>query len=138
VAETGARGATAAPQNVSLDAPSAAGAIDPATVAAIEARLRALESAARTGVRAAATPSARASDAEVLRVVHDLMTQSESRQQTELARRIAQVIYDMDQKRAGDLALIRDRFARIDANVTEEAEARRDMANVLLASARQK
>ena len=139
VTEPAPRGATAVPQNVSLGAPAAADAIDPATVAAIEARLRALESAARTGgVRAASTTSARASDAEVLRVVHDLLTQSESRQQTELARRIAQVIYDIDQKRAGDLAAIRDRFARIDANVSEDAEFRRDVTNVLLATARQK
>ena len=131
--------AAAAPQNVSLPASRPdERAVDPATVAAIEARLRALESASRAGVRAASTQSARASDAEVLRAVHDLLAQSESRQQTELARRIAQVIYDMDQKRVGDLALIRDRFARIDAWATGDEAAHRDVANYIFAQAKQK
>jgi hypothetical protein len=136
----------AAPQNVSLPAPDESrapltppeiDAIDPATVAAIEARLRALESAARGGgVRA--TASAGRSDAEILRDVHDLIAQSESRQLTELARRIAQVIYDTDQKRAGDLAAIRDRFARIDALTAGEEAAHRDLAKVVFAQAQQK
>ena len=47
--------------------------------------------------------SARASDAEILRRVRELLAQSETKQQGELALRISQVIRDVDAQRVADL-----------------------------------
>jgi hypothetical protein len=109
-----------------------------AQYAALDSRLRQLESAPRSsGMQQAALKSARQSDAEILRRVHDLLAQSESKQQQELALRIAQVIRDVDAQRAADLNRIQQGIGRIDAMTTAEAAAHRDLANYIVASSRQ-
>ena len=115
-------------------------AADPALLAAIERRLRALETSHDANVRAASI-SAR-SDAEIVRRVRDLMAplmaQSETKQQAELALRISQVMRDVDAQRTADLNRIQQRLGRIDASVNAEATAHGELTNYILASARQK
>jgi hypothetical protein len=86
----------------------------------------------------AALKGARQSDAEILKQVRDLLAQSESKQQQELAFRIAQVIRDVDAQRVADLNRIQQGFGRIDAMTTAEAAAHRDLANYIVASSRQR
>jgi Putative zinc-finger len=110
-----------------------------ALLASLERRVRQLESAPRSsGMQQAALKSARQSDAEMLRRVHDLLAESESKQQQELALRIAQVIRDVDAQRAADLNRIQQGLGRIDAMTTYEAQAHRDLTNYIMASSRQK
>jgi predicted anti-sigma-YlaC factor YlaD len=113
---------------------------DVAFVAELERRLTALEAAASrdSGMRNASTLSARASDTEIIKRVRELLAQSESKQQGELALRISQVIRDVDAQRAADLARIQRGLGRIDATVAEEAASHRDLTNFILASAKQK
>jgi Putative zinc-finger len=104
----------------------------PAVLTAMDRRLSLLEAAARS----AAPSSQRVSDTEILRRVRDLLAQSESRQQQELALRIAQVIRDVDAQRLADLSRIQQGLGRIDAMTTAEAAAHRDLANYILTSSR--
>ena len=118
---------------------ASASAVDAAFVAGLERRLSALESSSRdSGVRNASTLSARAADAEIIRRVRELVSQSESRQKGELAFRIAQVLRDVDAQRMADLTRIQRGLGRIDATVTAEAASHRDLTNYILTSARQK
>ncbi len=144
---TAARTTAAAPaQDVRLASsspsaatPSAATPADAAFVAELERRLSALESSSRaSGVRQASTLTARAADAEIIRRVRELVTQSESRQKGELAFRIAQVLRDVDAQRVADLSRIQQGLGRIDATVTAEAASHRDLTNFILTSAKQK
>lgn len=124
---------------------SVSGGLDAATAAAFERRIRALETAARAGgrdatVRQASVTTPRLSDAEVASLTKrftDLLAQSESRQRGELAFHIAQVLHDVDAQRVNDLAEVRRGMGRIDASLTSEAVAHRDLTNYIL-SAKQK
>ena len=143
---------TAAPASAGLtDAASAPDAAAPARrdvalpadagmLAGIERRLDALEAATRdsSAVRNASTQSARASDAELIRRVRSMLAQSETKQQGELALRIAQVIRDVDAQRVADLNRIQQGLGRIDASVTAEANAHRELTNYILTSSKQK
>jgi anti-sigma factor RsiW len=110
---------------------------DTAVWASIERRIAALEVAAHDypNVRNA---SARSTDAEIIKVVHDLLDQSERRQKGEYAVRLAQLMRDIDLKRAADLNNMRVGISNIDANVTAEAATHREMMNYLIASSKQK
>lgn len=125
-----------APIETSAKTASATAALDPAIVAAIERRLRALETSRDANVRAASI-SAR-SDAEIIRRVRDLLALSETKQQGELALRISQVMRDVDAQRTADLNRIQQRLGRIDASVNAEVAAHGELTNYILASARQK
>lgn len=115
------------------DAVLPAAQITPAVLTAMDRRLTLLETAIRSAARSS---SQRASDSEILRRVSDLLAQSESRQQQELALRIAQVIRDVDAQRLADLSRIQQGLGRIDAMTTAEAAAHRDLANYILTSSR--
>jgi hypothetical protein len=116
---------------------SSAGRFD--AFAALEQRISALESASRaSGSVRNAGLSARASDDEMLKVVRDLLAQSETRQKGELALRIAQVIRDVGAQRVADLNRVQQGIVRIDANVTEEANAHRELMNYILTNSKQK
>jgi hypothetical protein len=123
----GAAGAAPAPQR---------GQVDAEFVAAIARRLDALEAASSrdSGLRTASTMSARAADAEIIKRVRELLSQSESRQQGELALRISQVIRDVDAQRVADLTRIQQGLGRIDATVAAEATRHNDMTSFLLAT----
>jgi hypothetical protein len=106
------------------------------SVTEINRRLRELETQ-RADVRQVSAPSGRATDAEILRRVGDLLAQSESRQRQELALRIAQVIRDVDAQRVADLSRVQQGFGRIEAMTTNEAAQHRDLANYILTSSKQ-
>jgi hypothetical protein len=116
--------------DINLAVPADAGMVS------IERRVAALESAARD-TRDVSVLS-RASEGEILKVVRDLVAQSETRQKGELAFRIAQVMRDIDVKRNADLNSVRQRLGGIDATVTDEAVAHRELMNYILASSKQK
>ena len=131
--------ASAGATGASVGGTTAATPADAAFVAELERRLSALESSSReSGVRHASTLTARAADAEIIRRVRELVSQSESRQKGELAFRIAQVLRDVDAQRVADLSRIQQGLGRIDATVTAEAASHRDLTNFILTSAKQK
>jgi len=113
---------------------------DAGFVAEIERRLNALEAASRdSGVRNASSLSARSSsDTEIIRRVRDLLAQSEQKQQGQLALRIADVIRDVEAQRLADLGRIRKGLSNIEDSVTAEAAAHRELTTYVLASAKQK
>jgi anti-sigma factor RsiW len=134
----GSSAATAAETSVpsAKTASAADAALDPALLAAIERRLRALETSRDMNVRAASM-SAR-SDEEILRRVRDLLAQSETKQYGELALRISQVMRDVDAQRTADLNRIQQRLGRIDASVNAEAAAHGELTNYVLTAVKQK
>lgn len=111
-------------------------ASSPADIGALERRIAALETATHEAgnARYASTLSARASSEEVLKVVRELLSQSETRQKGELALRIAQLIRDVDAQRAADLTRMQQGIGRIDATVADEAAAHRELMNYILTS----
>ena len=121
-------------------APAQALSVDPAFVAAIVRRLDALEASAResSNVRNASTMSARVSDAELFKRMREIVAQSESKQQGEMALRIAQVIRDVDAQRVADLSQIQQGMRGIQRTVNDEAMGHRELTNYILASSKQK
>jgi len=100
----------------------------------VEARLHELEKAAaarETSIesRLASGAGPRRTDAEVLRQVREIVAQSETRQERELALRIAQVVRDSDLQRRADLALIQQGFGRLEAYTGAEVAQQRQMLN---------
>jgi hypothetical protein len=81
--------------------------------------------------------SARASNDEVLKVVRDLLAQSETRQKGELALRLQQVIRDVDMKRAADLSTVRAGLGQLDKSVTDEAAVHRELMNWIITNSKQ-
>ena len=79
--------------------------------------------------RVASGAGPRMTDAEVLRQVRELLAQSETRQQRELALRIAQFARDTDLQRRSDLALIQQGFGRLEAYTGAEVAQQREMLN---------
>lgn len=124
-------------RDVALPA-AAAPAIDAGTVAALDQRLRALETATRDAPPVRNASTTRAADADLLRRVRSLLAQSETKQQGELALRIAQVIRDVDAQRVEDLKRIQQGLRGIEASVSAEAAGHRELTNYILTSARQK
>ncbi len=107
---------------------------------ALERRLTSLEAAAQqsSSVRAVSTETpARMSDAEILRRVRDLLAQSESKQQQELALRISQLLRDVSAQRTADLTRIQQGLGRIDAMTTAEAAQHRELVNYVMTASRQ-
>jgi hypothetical protein len=96
---------SAAPANAS--AASATPVAFKQELAAVDRRLRDLESAAtRTAPTTELAASQGLSDAEVLRRVRDMLSQSETRQQRELVLRINALAREVDAQRRVDLAMV--------------------------------
>jgi Putative zinc-finger len=100
-------------------------------------RIDALEAAMHETpqLRSAAALNARASDEALIKRVRDMVAQSETKQQGELALRIGQVIRDFDNQRRVDLASIQAGFARLDNNMTREAQLHTDLVNYVTTTA---
>jgi hypothetical protein len=111
--------------------------VDAAALAAMDRRLAQLEASMRSTVRPASMNDAHAADAQIMRRVGDLVAQSETRQQQELALRIAQLARDVDAQRVADLMRIQQGQGRIEAMTTAEAAAHRDLASYILTSSKQ-
>ena len=136
----GATPQSAGARDVLLPA-SATFEVDATTLALLDRRLRALEAASREPglVRnASAGLSARGTDADILRRMRELLAQSETKQQGELALRINQVLRDVDAQRVEDLKRIQQGLRGIEATVNAEAAGHREVTNYILTSARQK
>jgi hypothetical protein len=105
--------------------------VNPAGLAGIVQRIDALELAMKQtpATRNAAMLSARASDEELIKRVREMLAQSESRQEGELAVRLAQVIRDFDNQRRADIGTIQARFAQLDNSMTKEASLHADLVN---------
>jgi hypothetical protein len=112
--------------------------VDAATLVALDRRLRALEVATREAapVRSVSysTRGNAAADAEIIRRVRDMLAQSESKQQGQLALRIAQVIRDFDAQRVEDLKRIQQGLRSVEATVSAEAAGHRELTNYILTS----
>ncbi|HEX5473689.1 MAG TPA: zf-HC2 domain-containing protein [Vicinamibacterales bacterium] len=118
-------------------------AIDPAEsarLAQIDRRLRQLEDAAdRPQAARVAAVSAPVSEADVMRRVKDILSHSESRQQQELALRIAQVVRDVDAQRQADLVRIQQGMGRLEGIATaDQVQHRQVMDFVARVAERQK
>jgi len=114
--------------------------LDAAALQGIIRRVDALEAALRdappTTVRAAL--NARSSDKEMIKRVHEIIAQSEARQQGELALRLRQVINEFDAQRTADMARIQTSFGQLQGSVTAEAAAHRELTNYLFSSSNAK
>jgi hypothetical protein len=110
----------------------------PVAPALREASLRALESSHDSSVRAASALSARATDAELIRRVRDMLTVSESKQEGELMLRIGQLSREFDAQRTADLQKIQNGFMRMNASVDADATIHRELANYMLNTTKQK
>jgi hypothetical protein len=106
-------------------------------VSVLDRRMRELES---TVARESATVQAagpRMSDAEWRRV-SDMVDQSETRQQRELALRIRQVLQDVEARRRTDLVAIQQGFGQLQGATAMEAAQHRDVMNYLKLVSQQK
>ena len=116
--------------------PASTASVDAALIESLDRRLRALEVASRDpGLVKNASLRARAegSDAEIIRRVREMLAQSESKHQGELAFRIQQVIRDVDAQRLDDLKRIQQGLRAVEATVNAEAAGRLELANYVLA-----
>lgn len=107
-----------------------------ASLVEITRRVRDLEAARTSPVRQVSNVAPGLSDTEIRRLVGELLAQSESRQQQELALRIAQVNRDVEAQRVADLSRVQQGFGRIEAMTTNEAAQHRDLANYILTSSK--
>jgi len=107
-----------------------------ASLVEINRRVRDLEAARTSPVRQVSNVTPRLSENEIRRLVGELLQQSESRQEQQLALRIAQVMRDVDAQRVADLTRVQQGFGRIEAMTTNEAAQHRDLANYILTSSK--
>ena len=81
----------------------------------------------------AAHPTSRSASAdEVLQRVKTLIDQSESRQQRELALRVAQVVNDFDTQRRADLLRVEQNFGQLEGQTGAEVAQQRELLNSLV------
>lgn len=128
------------------DAPSAlvkqtaAASIDPATMQVIERRIADLEQFEKTAQASSGQPAAvqasasRVSDAELLKRFRTLLSQSENRQDTLLARQIQQVSFEFDRKRTDDMARVTQMGNDIYYKLASDAVQHRQIVDALRAS----
>jgi hypothetical protein len=110
-----------------------------ADLAAMEERLRGELAAARSTASESTAPDAPAtaapaderSDAELVRRVRALVTESERRQQRELALRVAEVLRDVQAQRASDLQRIDRSLGIIQSSTGVEVMRQRQLLNNL-------
>jgi putative zinc finger protein len=132
---------TATPPASTAAAVPAAPAADPvltARYAAMDRRLRLLETAAAHPASAPVAASTAKSDAEVMRRVRDLLAQSESRQQSEMAVRVAQVMTDVNRQRQADLVRISNSFEQLQGIAAADRVQHRQVINAMARLAQQR
>lgn len=105
--------------------------------AALDRRLREIESsmltAAPSGVQTASASGM--TDAELLRRVRQMVSEAETRQETAFARRLLQVLRDLDNQRRADLALIQQGLGQYQGLTNAEIAQNRDMLNQFIRAA---
>jgi hypothetical protein len=75
------------------------------------------------------------SDAELLRRVRQMVNEAEARQETAFARRLLQVVRDVDNQRRADMALIQQGLAQYQGLTNAEIAQNRDMVSQLVRAA---
>lgn len=113
--------------------------VDPATFGELDRRLRAIEASMtrESSVQLASTQN-RMSDAELLRQVRQMLSDAQSQQKTAFAHQILQVVRDVQQQRASDIALVQQGLDQYQGMTNAEIAQSRDMFNQWIrASARQ-
>lgn len=93
--------------------------------------LAALEQTLRAELAAHSTSRSASAD-EVLNRVKALIDQSESRQQRELALRVAQVVNDFDTQRRADLLRVEQNFGQLEGQTGAEVAQQRELLNSLV------
>ena len=123
-----------------LTAGAAAEAAGRAELADVAAQLRAEMDAAATQAAAAQPPtSAPAPDRDALLAqVRALVTESERRQQRELAFRLAQVVHDLERQRQNDMVRIEQSFGQLEGFTGAEAARQRELLNYLMRVSQQR
>lgn len=113
-------------------APPTAAALPAPDTAALEHRLDALELLLRQQ-RSADAPQNAAStangptNAELMKAVRQMIVDAETRQQRDVALRVAQVINDFDRLRRNDMAILQQGFAQYQGLANAEMATQRDM-----------
>jgi anti-sigma factor RsiW len=110
--------------------------VDVELIASIDRRLRALEAVSANAP--AVRNASHVSDTELIRRMREMLAQSETKQQGELALRIAQVIRDFDAQRVEDLRRIQQGLRGIEETLNAEAAGHRELTNYILTSSKQK
>ena len=72
------------------------------------------------------------SDAEILRRVRQLVSEAEERQETAVARRLLQVLHDLEVQRRADLAVMQQGLGHYQGLTNAEIAQNRDMLNQLV------
>jgi hypothetical protein len=106
-----------------------------ADLAALEGQLR---SEIRSQQPAPATQVRSVSDADVKRLVSPLLTESEKRQQRELALRVAELLRDVAAQRQADLVSIDRNLGLIRTNTMTVDQRQRDLQNYVLRVSQQR
>lgn len=105
--------------------------------AALDQRLREIEStlsaAAPSGVQTASAVGM--TDAELLRRVREMVSEAEARQETAFARRLLQVLQDVDNRRRADMVLIQQDLGQYQGLTNAEIAQNRDMLNQFIQAA---
>ena len=134
---TGWSKAPAVASNTNVAASSTAGTPWRADLAALERQLRADMRAQQPAAVPAANRAAASNDAEVLRQVRALLEQSERRQQSELALRVAALASEITQQRQTDLRRIDMSLGRFQDATGVEVLRNRQKLDYLLQRASQ-
>lgn len=127
----------AAPERASVAAPSAA-AVSAKDLAALEQRLRAemaaLRSAGASPAAAARPQQAQVSGSEdaLMQRMRALLSESEERQERQLAVRLSQVLRDVDTQRRMDLLRVEQTFGQMEGFTRPELANQRQMINYLI------
>lgn len=113
--------------------------VDPATFGELDRRLRAIEASMtrESSVQLASTQN-RMSDAELLRQVRQMLSDAQSRQRTDNAHQMLQILRDVQQQHASDIVRIQQGLDQYQGMTNAEIAQSRDMFNQWIrASARQ-
>lgn len=116
------------------EAMPAAAVVSSAQVQQLEQRVRDLETRPPQNAptaQAVSASSSRLSDEELMRQVRGIVNQSESRQQRELALRLAQVVRDFDVQRQSDLVRVQQGLQQMQGLTDAELIRHRDALNSL-------
>jgi hypothetical protein len=113
--------------------PASDGAQAGADLVALGRRLSELEAALNRAPQAQpASAEARMSDAELLRRVRELIGDAETRQRSEVAQVLAQVVRDFERQRRTDIAMIEQGLGAYQGLTNAEIAQQRDMLNQLV------
>jgi hypothetical protein len=107
-------------------------------LAAVEARLRRELTERSTSASLVSAPPSSRPQAEVLRRVQQLIEESESRQQRQLALRMSELLRDVEVQRRSDLVRIQQGLSQVEGITGAEAARQREVLNYLVRVSQQR